>query len=183
RDPAAINRFASIISMGGNHTGVGNCSEFAEFNFWVDPESVQVVFSAVERPITMVGLDVTRSIVLTPAHRDIIKEIDDPIADFIYKVTQFYVDFHLAQEGLLGCVINDPLAIAQFIDPSICSGLIGHLEMITEGEHFGRSLITNSHEKLNVEALTTVDSNRFFDMFFKRVLPKYSKLLTTAQNS
>ncbi len=177
KDSEAINRFASIISMGGNYMAQGNCSEFAEFNFWVDPESVQMVFENMLTPITMVGLDVTRSIVLTPDHRDILKQINSKVAGFIYDITQFYVDFHLKQEGLLGCVINDPLAIAQFIDPSICTGFFGHLEMINNGVDFGRSMISNDEENLNVEVLTAVNTNKFFELFFKRVLPTdYQKL-------
>ena len=29
------------------------------------------------------------------------------------------MDFHWEQEGIIGCVINDPLAVAYFIDRSM----------------------------------------------------------------
>lgn len=54
-----------FVSMGGNFKSFGNCSPVAEFNYWVDPEAARYVFEHLKCPVEMVGLDVTRRIVLT----------------------------------------------------------------------------------------------------------------------
>ncbi len=75
----------------------------------------------------MVGLDVTREIVLTPGHRELLRQLDTPLSNFIYSITRFYVDFHWKVERTLGCVINDPLAILHVFNPIVASGLSGRL--------------------------------------------------------
>ena len=40
--------------------------------------------------------------------------------------SRFYFDFHWQQEQILGCVINDPLAIAYFIDEQLCQGFASY---------------------------------------------------------
>ena len=32
------------------------------------------------------------------------------------------MDFHWEYEGIIGCVINDPLAVAYFTDRDMCTG-------------------------------------------------------------
>ena len=44
------------------------------------------------------------------------------MGEILAKMTQFYFDFHWQQEHVLGCVINDPLAVAYFIHTQLCSG-------------------------------------------------------------
>ena len=70
----------------------------------------------------MIGLDVTREIVLTPNRLEYMCRLDPEMGEFIRKITGFYMDFHWEQEGIIGCVINDPLAVAYFIDRSMCDG-------------------------------------------------------------
>ena len=59
--------------MGGSCQSHGNCSPVAEYNYWCDPHAAEIVYRAFEelpvlqdKQIHMVGLDVTRKIVLTP---------------------------------------------------------------------------------------------------------------------
>ena len=74
------------------------------------------------RLIHMVGLDVTRQIVLTPDLISYLKRLDSKTGSFVEAITKFYLDFHWEWEHMIGCVINDPLAVAYFADHSLCSG-------------------------------------------------------------
>ena len=105
-----------FISMGGAFRVEGNCSPVAEFNYWVDPHAANYVFQNLSQKIHMVGLDVTRKIVLTPNIIEFINRLDKNMAKYITEITRFYIDFHWNQEKIIGCVINDPLAVAYFID-------------------------------------------------------------------
>ena len=89
----------------------------------------------------MIGLDVTREIVLTPNLLEYMCCLNPERGDFIRRITRFYFDFHWKQEGIIGCVINDPLAVAYFIDRTMCSGFAAHTEVETEGICLGQTVV------------------------------------------
>ena len=98
KDRDILKKANRIVSMGGAFRTNGNCSQVAEFNYWVDPDSVNIVFENIDKPIELIPLDVTRKIVLTPNYREYLKQMKDDVAQFIYDITGFYVDFHWMQE-------------------------------------------------------------------------------------
>lgn len=166
--PEVFDNLERFVSMGGNFKSFGNCSPVAEFNYWVDPEAARYVFEHLNRTVEMVGLDVTRQIVLTPEMIAGLDRLDDPKADFIVKITRFYVDFHKKQEGIDGCVINDPLAVGYFLDKNLCSGIDAYTTVETEGLSVGQSIIDEKgfwKKEANSHILTQVDSRRFMRQF------------------
>ena len=76
--------------MGGSYKSHGNCSPVAEYNYWCDPHAVQETYEKLGKKIEMVGLDVTRKIVLTPNLLEYMRFINLEVADFIGKITRFY---------------------------------------------------------------------------------------------
>lgn len=178
KDEAAFNMINEIVSMGGTFKSHGNCSQVAEFNYWVDPHSVKKIFDNSKVPFSMVGLDVTREIVLTPNLIEVINQFDDVIGKFIVDITRFYVDFHWNQERTLGCVINDPLAVAYFIDRSICEGFTSYLDIVTDGVAMGQTLVDVGEfykKEHNGLVLTKVNSKKFMEMFLYRLFPNNKK--------
>lgn len=178
KDKESFNKIKEIVSMGGAFKSHGNCSQVAEFNYWVDPHAVKEVFDHSTVPFTMVGLDVTREIILTPNYIELIKQIGGEIAEFIVAITRFYVDFHWKQERTLGCVINDPLAVAYFIDKSLCNGFTSYLEIVTDGVAIGQTLVDVGEfyrKEHNGLVLTEVDSKRFMKFFLSRIFKENIK--------
>ncbi len=171
-DEEAFVAIDEIISMGGAYRIHGNCSPVAEYNYWCDPHAAQIVYQTAlkhHKKIHMVGLDVTRKIVLTPTLLEYMIRLDANLGNFIKKITHFYYDFHWKQEHLLGCVINDPLAIAYFIDPSICSGIDRYVDIATEGIAQGQSIVDTMdfyQKEANAHILTETDVYKFFRLFF-----------------
>ena len=178
KDPNSFNMLEEIVSMGGAFRSHGNCSQVAEFNYWVDPHSVKNVFDKSKVPFSMVGLDVTREIVLTPNLIEVINQFGGEIGKFIVDITRFYVDFHWKQERTLGCVINDPLAVAYFIDRSICEGFTSYLDIVVDGIAMGQTLVDVGEfyrKEHNGLVLTKVDSKKFMEMFLYRLFPTNKK--------
>lgn len=178
RDKDSFNKISEIVSMGGAFKSFGNCSQVAEFNYWVDPDAVQYVFENSDVDLTIVPLDVTRKIVFTPNLREMVNQFDNKISRFIYDITRFYVDFHWKQERTLGCVINDPLAVAYFVDRSICNGKSYFVDMVTEGKAIGQMLVDEGDfykRKKNALVLTEVDSKKFMNMFMKSIFPDFEE--------
>ncbi|MDD6771182.1 MAG: nucleoside hydrolase [Inconstantimicrobium porci] len=186
KDKDTFHKIKEIVSMGGAFKSFGNCSQVAEFNYWVDPDSVEYVLHNSKVPLTMVTLDVTREIVLTPNLREMIKQFHDEKGDFIHDITRFYVDFHWKQERTLGCVINDPLAVAYFIDRTLCSGSEYYVDIVTEGKAIGGLLVDEGdfyRKNSNCLVLTKVDSKRFMQMFLKRIFKNNEKDIDIVLNN
>ena len=175
-DPESLAGLGELISMGGSCQSHGNCSPVAEYNYWCDPEAAAVcfeAFGAAGKKIHMVGLDVTRKIVLTPNLLEYMKRLNPETGQFVQAITKFYFDFHWEWEHLIGCVINDPLAVAWFADPSLCSGFEAYMAVETGGISMGQTVVDSMgfyRREANALILTQTDAVRFFRMFFSRIL-------------
>ena len=125
--------------------------------------------------IRMVGLDVTRKIVLTPTLLEYIERLYPEVGSFVRKITKFYFDFHWEWEGIIGCVINDPLAVATFLDPSITMGFAAYTDIETGGISLGQSVVdvASFYQKpANAEIMTEVDVLKFWKLFLPRLVGK-----------
>ena len=132
----------------------------------------------------MVGLDVTRKIVLTPNLIEFINRLDEDLAKYITEITRFYIDFHWEQEGIIGCVINDPLAVAYFIDRNLCSGFESYVEVVEDGVAMGQSIVDSFNfykKENNAIVLTDVDKNKFMSMFLKRIFNGYDDIIDSIE--
>jgi inosine-uridine nucleoside N-ribohydrolase len=102
------------VAMIGNIEAAGNQTRFSEFNAWCDPEALATVLAA-EIPTEMIGLDVTRKLVIKGNEVERLAQH----SPWLYDALRFYVEFHRKQEGLDGAVINDVLAIAYLLQPEV----------------------------------------------------------------
>ena len=105
--------------MGGAIRHEGNTTALAEFNTYVDPHATHIVFHA-GLPTTLVPLDVTYQCLLTTKDVGQLMKIDSPIPKFIKDTTDFYMEYHDSYQGIKGCIINDPLALALTFAPELC---------------------------------------------------------------
>ena len=104
KDPEFARNVKEVVIMGGAEHG-GNMSPCAEFNFWTDPEAAKIVFQAGFERVTMVGLDATSYVFLSPTLRELLYLINTPVSRFIHKITRVYADGHWEIEKKLGCAI------------------------------------------------------------------------------
>lgn len=178
QDPTTMRKVKRIVLMGGSARHHGNCSPVAEYNFWADPHAAKIVFAA-GLDITMVGLDVTHRIVFTPHLREVVHQLGTSLSQYIYDITQFYVDFHWRQEKTIGCVINDPLAVAVLIKPELVTTKPAYVEIETEGVAMGQSVVdfSGNHGEWNAHVCMDVDVKAFFELFLYRLFPEHRDLL------
>ena len=175
-DPEALLMAERIVSMGGNFRSHGNCSPVAEYNYWEDPDSAKVVYAFAyehQRMIEMVGLDVTREIVLTPEILEKMITVNPTVGDFVKKITKFYFQFHWEWEHIRGCVINDPLAVACFLNPDLLSGLEAFTDVETTGISLGQTVVDSMgfyRKESNAKVFTKVDTIGFWELFLTRIL-------------
>lgn len=89
-------------------------------NFGYDPEAAHIVLSSGAN-ITLVPMDVTTQTIMTHQHLNCIKEIDSPLARYIFETFRPWIDYSLVTRNLPGCWIHDALAEAWTIDQSVAN--------------------------------------------------------------
>ena len=116
-EPRIVEKIRRIVLMGGSYTN-GNVTPAAEFNIIADADAAYVCFTS-GRPITMVGLDVTRKVLCYPK----IVERMDKVGN---KASRLFVDLmgHFCKTqkeifGWAGGPLHDPVTVACLIDPTV----------------------------------------------------------------
>ena len=191
--PDIVAKLKGIITMGGVFFDAGNRSEAAEFNVHSDPSSARRVVEFCRKPVsaggrewketiplTFVGLDVTHRVRF---RRQMIQQAlkSDPqnqMLTFIKEITGCYMDFYYRNEGLDGCYLHDPLAVAYFINPSLCQAEQYIVEIEDSGVFTSGMTVADYRPtrlfKDKMKEVTwvcyKVDAHRFEKFFLKRVL-------------
>ena len=145
-DPDLVrSRVRRHVMMGGSIAARGTATPAAEFNVWCDPEAAAEVFAGGLRT-WMVGMDVTRRLVIPAATVAKLAGHADPDARWLGRLLGFYVRFHQEYEGLAGAVINDPLAVALALEPSwgTASPMPVAVDLSDE-ERRGRTAVGDTH--------------------------------------
>ncbi|MGH7529971.1 MAG: nucleoside hydrolase [Gemmatimonadales bacterium] len=107
-------KVARHLAMIGGLEARGTQTKYSEFNAWCDPEALAEVLAA-GLPTELVGLDVTRKLVL---HATEIERLDG-MEGWVRDALRFYLEFHRKHERLEGAVINDVLLIGVLLDPAV----------------------------------------------------------------
>ncbi len=117
RDPAMVRRaLRGHLAMAGSLTARGTATPRSEFNSWCDPEAAAAVLAA-RLDTGWIGLDVTRQSRLT--HPEVEALEDGDRQRWLRDLLRFYVEFHRAHEGFDGCVVNDPVIVAEAFRPGL----------------------------------------------------------------
>ena len=158
-------KVARHVAMIGSIEALGTATRYSEFNAWCDPEALAAVLAA-EFPTEMVGLDVTRKLVLRANEVDRLAGS----APWLHDALRFYVEFHRKQEGLDGAVVNDVLAIAYLLQPEVLVFSDLRLSVVLEdGQNRGRTKLDPKGSFARVAMDVHVPPVR--RLLFERVLP------------
>jgi purine nucleosidase len=172
REPAIIPAVRDVIIMGGAIRHEGNTTPLAEFNTYVDPHAAYIVYHS-GLPITLVPLDVTYQCILTQADVDRLLALDSPITRFVADSTRFYMEFHDEYQGIQGCVINDPLALALTFAPDLVETQPLHVTVDLHSElSLGKTMADFYemwHKPPNMQVALKVQPRRFIELFIERI--------------
>lgn len=166
KDKDIVNNIEKIVLMGGS-IGAGNVTPAAEFNINCDAEAADICFRS-GAPIYMIGLDVTRKVLVT---KDIIERMDKIKTKGSIMFTSLMKFFNETQKkvfNLDGGPLHDPVTIASLIDEKLVHFEYVNTEIDTvSSSSYGR---TNCDipgylgKPKNSYVATKIDVNRFFDI-------------------
>lgn len=168
--PDLVENIEDIVVMGGA-IGLGNVTPSAEFNVWCDPEAAKRVFES-ESDVTMVGLDVTHSAMLSAERAEALRATGRAGA-VVADLHAFYRRFHLEVYGHDDTPVHDALAVAHVIDPLILRTTQLNVELdVTQGPCRGRTVVDQlrrTDRPANVHVAVDVDADRFIDLLTSRI--------------
>jgi pyrimidine-specific ribonucleoside hydrolase len=126
-------RIERHIGMFGTLLERGSVHRWADFNAWCDPEATDRVLRA-DLETFMVGLDVTRRMTLSSHGVDSLVGSSDPLVGWLGQALRYYVESHLKQRSLNGCVVNDVLPVGELLCPGVLTFTDRRLEVGFEAE-------------------------------------------------
>jgi len=169
-DPALVRaKVARHIAMIGNIEARGNTTPHSEFNAWCDPEALAIVLAA-ELPTDLIGLDVTRKLIVKATEVYRLAHAGNPLANWLHDALRFYLEFHREYENLEGVVVNDVLAIAALLQPDVLGFQDLRLTVdLDAGDDRGRTRVDPKGSLARVALQVRPEPVR--RLLFERVLP------------
>jgi purine nucleosidase len=170
KEPGLARHLKEVVLMGGA-IGLGNVTPAAEFNIYVDPEAASVVFGS-GVPLTMVGLDVTHQVLVTPERLERFRALGGPLGEAAHGMLAFFNRFDIARYQAAGAPLHDPCVIGYLLRPDLFRGRACRVEIETEGRSAGR---TNVHwwprgpQEPNANVIGEVDAAGLFELLFERL--------------
>jgi inosine-uridine nucleoside N-ribohydrolase len=169
REPRIVPKIERIVLMGGA-IGLGNWTPAAEFNIYVDPEAAHIVFTC-GRPVTMIGLDVTHTVLATPRVRRRIRALGTPVAQLVDDLLGFFAATYKRVFGFAAPPLHDPCAVARVIAPELFTTAPMYVGIELRGELTAGRTVCDVYgvtgKPANAEVCMGVDVPRFWDLLIE----------------
>lgn len=165
-EPKIVDKIKRIVLMGGAYTN-GNVTPAAEFNIIADAEAAHICFEC-GRPITMIGLDVTRKVLCYPAIVERMDKIKNPASDLFVALMKHFCKAQKECFGWEGGPLHDPVTIASIIDPELVTTkpMSAHVDLRST-DSYGRTncdFFDYQKKPKNVDVAIDIDVERFWDI-------------------
>lgn len=136
--PEVKTHIEEIVLMGGS-MGHGNVSPAAEFNILCDPEAADIVFNS-GLIVKMIGLDVTREVLVLPEVMERMKKIGSKNSKLFYDLMVAFNKNQKKVFGFDGGPLHDPATIVYLINPDVIEFQFMNVVIdVTGGPSYGRT--------------------------------------------
>ena len=167
KEPKILNNIKEIIFMGGS-TGEGNITKAAEFNILVDPEAADICLSS-GVPIRMLGLNVTRKILVTPQVISEAEKIKTKGSDLFVKLMKVFNKNQKDYFGLEAAPLHDPATLVALLNPDVFQWEDMNVKVDTSfTEEAGRT-ICSKKEPHNVKVAVGVNVDEYWNEIYKHL--------------
>jgi inosine-uridine nucleoside N-ribohydrolase len=133
RDPELATLVRRLVLVGGAWHDPGDATAAAEFHFLLDPAAArQVLHSGM--PITLLPLDVTRKLVLSPADLQKLPASGSRVGNFLRQIIPHAIAPTASVCGVEGVHLNDVLGLVALVRPGALTTRPVPVEVETRGE-------------------------------------------------
>ncbi|MEV0614535.1 nucleoside hydrolase [Nonomuraea sp. NPDC050404] len=164
--PDRLPLIKEIVWMGGS-TGRGNVTPYAEFNAWTDPEAAAMVLGT-GLPFTMIGLNVTHQVLVTPGVMSRLGAIGNRTAAFGVELLNYFNSTYETDQGMPQAPLHDPVAVALVARPGLVSTVRTRLDIELRGTETAGATSVDLLGKLkrppNASVATGVDIEGFWGL-------------------
>lgn len=169
QDPSIARSVKRCVVMGAVADHIGNVTQVAEFNMWVDPEAVDIVLRS-GMHLEFVGWDISRTeAVVTPQESAMIRSLGTERANFSVHIQRVLEKFCAEETHLNGFDLPDPIAMAYAIDTSIATE-VHHWYLASEtSSELTRGMVVMDtlgvmHQEPNAFVVTRASHEKFMSM-------------------
>lgn len=168
--PDIAGRIAEVVWMAGARAEGGNATPAAEYNVHADPEAAAVLLGG-GIPLTLVPLDVTHQVRLTPARLTRLRRIATASAR---AVAALYSAADAPQpDGREGIPMHDPCVVARLLRPGLFDGRRINVAVETASPLTSGMTVADVYgvtgRPANATYLDRVDAEGFFGLLFERL--------------
>jgi ribosylpyrimidine nucleosidase len=165
-EPRIVPKIKEIVFMGGSYQ-MGNVTPAAEFNILADADAAHVVVGC-GRPITMVGLDVTRKALCLPGIVARMARVGNRAAGLFADAMRFFNETQNKVFGWEGGPLHDPVTIAYLIDRGVLrvKPMFTQIDIRSE-QSYGRTncdYFGYLRQEPNVSVAIDINVPRFWDI-------------------
>lgn len=167
-EPRIIKRIKQVVLMGGSIDN-GNTSPAAEFNIQCDPEAAYVVFNSGIK-IKMIGLNVTRKVLVTENVIQRIETINNKVSDMFVKLMRVFNENQRKTFSIEAGPLHDPATIVSLIDDEIVK--FQHMNVtidINHGCSYGRTncdVFDYLKAPHNAYVAMDIDINKYWEIIY-----------------
>ncbi len=163
--PNDLKYIDEIVLMGGS-IGYGNVSPASEFNILCDPEAAEIVFNTGK--VKMMGLDVTRKVLVLPCVIERIKKIHNKASEMFVSLMKVFCENQKKVFNLDGAPLHDPVTIAYLINPNVVKlQYVNVVIDVSGGPSYGRTncdIFDYLHQKKNAYVAIDIDTTLYWDI-------------------
>ena len=164
-NPDIAKNIKEIVLMGGSTTE-GNITPEAEFNILVDPEAADICFKA-GVPMRMLGLNVTRKILVTDKVIEEASEISTRGSDLFVKLMKVFNENQRKFFGLEYGPLHDPATIISLISEKVFKFEPMHVEIdCTDTTYLGKTRCTKD-KPYNCDVAVEVNLDEYWSVVFE----------------
>jgi purine nucleosidase len=169
KDPTIAKAVKRCVIMGAVADHIGNVTQVAEFNMWVDPEAVDIVLKS-GMHVEFVGWDISRTeAVVTPQESAMIRSLGTERANFSVDIQRVLEKFCAEETHLNGFDLPDPIAMAYAIDTSVATEAHHWYLAAETGSALTRGMVVMDtlgvmHQEPNAIVVTRASHAKFMSM-------------------
>ncbi len=161
--PETMRKLRKLYIMGGNGFGEGNITQYAEFNYFVDPHAVKIVDKFNFKPILVPWNTCVSGTILVEEEMVDLKNLGYPALEFAMDINFGLLEFCKRELSEYRIVLADVGIIAVAISEDVVIDRIdATLHVIEEGEKEGHQFETEGNN--NYDVVTKLDLSKVKSM-------------------